>query len=217
MARISAVLWALRVVSALEIGYPLSMHIPTIAFCLCLPASVCASEDVEAPWEHHAFDIETGMLWQVGSNTAIDYRIVQTQFSWRSPYVFKFDLDGGSTVMVRHHATLITSWIAEGPEDYYLGISGSPSLEWWSADNVWSLYFSSGGGFGVTNSTAVAGGQGQDFTLNWFAKAGLRYQLSDDVAMFGGPFFQHMSNGGATTPNPGIDALGFTVGASFSF
>jgi hypothetical protein len=191
------------------------MRTPLIALCLCLPAA--ASPDVESPWERHTFDIETGILWQVGSNTPIDYRIVQTQFSWRSPYVFKFDLDGGSTLVVRNHASLIGSWIAEGPENHYFGISGSPSLEWWSADDMWSLYFSIGGGFGVIDSTDVPGGQGQDFTLNWFAKAGLRWQLSEDTAVFGGPFFQHMSNGGATTPNPGIDALGFTVGASFSF
>jgi lipid A 3-O-deacylase len=193
------------------------MHISTIAFCLCLPASVCASEDVEAPWERHAFDIETGMLWQVGSNTPLDYTLVQTYLSWRSPFVLKKDFDDGSVLVVRHHASLIATWVEEGPENHYFGISGSPSVEWWSADQVWSAYFSIGGGFGVIDSTSVVGGQGQDFTLNWFSKAGLRYQLSDDMAVFGGPFFQHMSNGGATTPNPGIDALGFTVGASFSF
>ncbi len=69
----------------------------------------------------------------------------------------------------------------------------------------------------MINSTSVPGGQGQDFTLNWFMKAGVRRQITENIAIFGGPFFQHMSNGGATTPNPGIDALGFTVGASFSF
>lgn len=187
-----------------------------VLFFLSL-GSLHASDDVEAPWKRHAFDVESGVLCQIGSNTTIDYRLVQTQFSWRSPYVLRLDLDGGSTVVVRHHASLITTLVAEGPEDYYLGISGSPSVEWWSADNKWSLYFSIGGGFGVTDSTDVVGGQGQDFTLNWFSKAGARIQIDDSLAVFGGPFFQHMSNGGATDPNPGIDALGFTLGASFSF
>jgi len=176
-----------------------------------------ASEAVEAPWGRHAFDLETGVLWQVGNNTPLDYTLVQTQFSWRSPFVLKKDFDDGSVLVVRHHASLIATWVEEGPENHYIGISGSPSLEWWSADQIWSAYFSIGGGFGVIDSTSVVGGQGQDLTLNWFMKAGLRYQLNEDVAVFGGPFFQHMSNGGATTPNPGIDALGFTVGASFSF
>ena len=185
-------------------------------FALTFQASL-ASDDVTEPWNRHAFDLETGLLWQVGDNTDIDYELVQTQFSWRSPFVFKFDMDGGSTVVIRNHASLIAAWIKEGPEDYYFAVSGSPSIEWWNAENTSSLYFSIGGGFGVVNSTNAIGGQGQDFTLNWFMKAGARHQISDNFAIFGGPFFQHMSNGGATTPNPGIDALGFTLGASFSF
>lgn len=193
------------------------MRIPTIVLYLIAIQPLSASEDVTSPWERHSFDVESGILWQVGESTNIDYELVQTQFSWRSPFVFKWDMGGGSTVVVRNHASLIAAWVQEGPENYYLGISGSPSLEWWSADDMTSVYFAIGGGFGVTNSTNVPGGQGQDFTLNWFMKAGVRRQLTNDIAVFGGPFFQHMSNGGATTPNPGIDALGFTVGASFSF
>ena len=193
------------------------MRISAVALALLAIQPLIASDDVVAPWERHTFDLESGILWQVGDNTDINYELVQTQLSWRSPFVFKWDMDGGSTVVVRHHASLIGTWVEEGPEDYYFGISGSPSLEWWSSDDMLSVYFSIGGGFGVTNSTSVPGGQGQDFTLNWFMKAGVRRQITENIAVFGGPFFQHMSNGGATTPNPGIDALGFTVGASFSF
>lgn len=180
-------------------------------------AAGVASEAVEAPWGKHAFDVEAGLLWQIGDNTPLDYTLVQTQFSWRSPFVLKKDFEDGSVLVVRHHVSLIAAWVETGPENHYFGISGSPSVEWWSADQVWSAYFSIGGGVGVIDSTAVVGGQGQDLTLNWFMKAGLRVQLSADRALFGGPFFQHMSNGGATSPNPGIDALGFTIGASFSF
>jgi lipid A 3-O-deacylase len=175
------------------------------------------SEAVEAPWEKHAFDVETGVLWQIGDNTPLDYTLLLNEFSWRGPFVLKKDFDDGSVLVVRSHASLIGTWVAEGPENHYFGISGSPSMEWWSVDQVWSAYFSIGGGFGVIDSTDVVGGQGQDFTLNWFTNAGLRYQVNDGLAFFGGPFFQHMSNGGATNPNPGIDALGLTIGASFSF
>ncbi|MGC4016396.1 MAG: acyloxyacyl hydrolase [Luteolibacter sp.] len=179
--------------------------------------SLHASSDVEAPWAGNSIDVESGGLWEVGNNTPINYALMPTQLTWRSPYVFKFDLSGGSTVVVRNQVSLIGTWIARGPEDYYFGVSGAPSLEWWSPNNKWSLYLSVGGGVGFTNSTYVTGGMGQDFTLNWFAKTGVRYQIQRDFAIFGGPMFQHMSNGGATDPNPGIDALGFTVGASFSF
>ena len=181
------------------------------------PGLGLASEAVEAPWTRNAFDLETGVLWEMGGNTPLDYTLVQTELSWRSPFVLKKDFDDGSVLVVRHHASLLGAWVAEGPESHYFGIAGSPSLEWWSANQAWSAYFSIGGGIGVIDSTDVEGGQGQDFTLNWFAKAGLQYQINDETAVFGGPFFQHMSNGGATDPNPGIDALGFTLGASFSF
>ena len=193
------------------------MRLPAYALLVITMQPLLASDDVTAPWERHSFDLESGLLWQVGESTNIDYEFIQTQFSWRSPFVFKWDMDGGSTVVVRHHASLIATWVEEGPENHYFGISGSPSLEWWSEDDVLSVYFSIGGGFGVIDSTNVTGGQGQDFTLNWFMKAGVRRQLTEDFAIFGGPFFQHMSNGGSTTPNPGIDAFGFTLGTSFSF
>jgi len=193
------------------------MHRSLPVLFIALSTFVSASPDGKAPWESHAFDVESGMLWQVGNNTTIDYMIAQTQFSWRGPYVFRFDLDGGSTVVVRNHASLIAAWIVDGPEDYYLGIAGSPSLEWWAADNLWSAYVSIGGGLGVTNSTNVPDGQGQDFTFNWFAQAGVRYQIREDLALFGGPYFMHLSNGGQTDPNPAVDALGFTFGLSFTF
>jgi len=41
--------------------------------------------------------------------------------------------------------------------------------------------------------------------------------LTDTVSLRAGAMFQHMSNGGATDPNPGIDALGFTIGCSWRF
>ncbi len=193
------------------------MRLPLIVATALSVASLHASEAVEAPWERHAIDIETGMIWQFRDNTNINYQLVPTQLSWRGPHVFKWDLAGGSTVVVRNQASLITTWVAKGPEDHYFGVSGAPSLEWWSPDSAWSLYLSVGGGVGVINSTDIMGGQGQDFTLNWFIKTGARRQICEDFAIFGGPFFQHLSNGGATTPNPGIDALGVSIGASFSF
>jgi hypothetical protein len=63
----------------------------------------------------------------------------------------------------------------------------------------------------------VPGGQGQDFTLNWFAQLGLRRELTENLSLLGGAYFLHHSNGGQTSPNPGIDALGFTVGLGWTF
>lgn len=195
----------------------MSMRLQIIGLMFFSAGMGLAAGPVETPWSRNAFDVETGVLWGMGDNTPLDYTLVQTEFSWRSPFVLKKEFDNGSVLVVRNHASLIATWIEEGPENHYFGISGSPSVEWWSANQTWSAYFSIGGGFGLIDSTDVLGGQGQDFTLNWFAKTGVQYQLDEKTAVFAGPFFQHMSNGGATTPNPGIDALGFSMGMSFSF
>jgi hypothetical protein len=187
----------------------------SLLILLCHP--LIASEEVVAPWQRNALDFETGIGWQVSSNTPVSYRLITTQLSWRTPYHLKFDLENRSTVVVRSNWTFMATFVDQGPESHFLSIAGSPSIEWWSPNDRWSLYLQIGGGAGVTDSAGGEGGQGQDFVFNWFAKSGLRYQCNDDLAFFGGAHFVHHSNKGATDPNPGIDSLGFTFGASFSF
>ena len=58
---------------------------------------------------------------------------------------------------------------------------------------------------------------GQDFTLNWFSQLGIRQSITEDLSILGSAYFTHHSNGGMTDPNPGIDALGFTVGLGWKF
>ena len=60
-------------------------------------------------------------------------------------------------------------------------------------------------------------GQGQDFTLNWFSQFGIRQEIAPNLSVLGGAYFIHHSNGGQTSPNPGIDALGFTIGLGWQF
>lgn len=102
-------------------------------------------------------------------------------------------------------------------ENYYLGANASPSVEWWSASGEWSLYLGAGGGVGWVDAQGVEGGQGQDFTLNWFARAGVEWAVSERTTVSVGGMFMHLSNGGQTDPNPGIDALGFTVGLNWRY
>lgn len=176
-----------------------------------------ADENLTPSWERHTIDFESGLLWNVGTSTSISYRIVPSQMSWRSPAFYKKELTNASKWVIRNQASVLGEWVENGPESYYIGVSGAPSFEWWSPEDKWSVYFSIGGGVGVTDSQKGFDGLGQDFTLNWFTKSGLRYQIDQNFGVYGGAFFQHLSNGGQTDPNPGIDALGFTVGLSYSF
>jgi hypothetical protein len=169
------------------------------------------------PWSTGAVNIESGMLWEVGRGTPIAYRLVPTQLSWRSRDFLGHTFADGSSLVVRHRLTLIGTLIENGPESHYLGFAGSPSLEWWNPAGTWSVFFGSGGGCGLIDSRGVPGGQGQDFTLNWFMRGGIERITARNARLTAGVMFQHMSNGGKTDPNPGIDALGFTLGYAWSF
>ena len=70
---------------------------------------------------------------------------------------------------------------------------------------------------GVLDSQGVPGGEGQDFTFNWYGQLGVSAVLTQDWAFRASALFQHLSNGGQTEPNPGLNALGFTLGLGRSF
>jgi hypothetical protein len=176
-----------------------------------------AAEPAPRPWETGALNLVTGLLWNIGTGTPLSYRLVPTQLSWRSKQFLGHAFADGSRIIVRHRLTLIGTWIQQGPESHYVGFSGSPSVEWWDKSGTWSLFTGAGGGFGLLDSRGVHGGQGQDFTLNWFIRGGVEIVAAKDRRFSAGIMYQHMSNGGQTTPNPGIDALGFTLGYSWAF
>lgn len=194
------------------------IRIYLLVFLLC--ASLRAADPSPAPalpWETSAWSIETGVLWEIGTGTPIPYRLVPTQFSWRSAEAFGHTFANGSRIVFRHRLTLLASWIEHGPESHYIAFVGSPSVEWWDKSGKFSLYTGSGGGVGVIDSQGVKGGQGQDFTLTWFIRGGIEYVFSPGHSLTGGIMYEHMSNGGQTKPNPGIDALGFSLGYSWRY
>ena len=70
---------------------------------------------------------------------------------------------------------------------------------------------------GFVDSSGVEGGQGQDFAFNWFAQTGARFRLNETLFVTGGLLFQHISNQGLSDRNPGLNALGPTIGLSWEF
>jgi hypothetical protein len=190
------------------------------------PAPVVTIAPVPAedqPWARSAVNVESGLLWEIGTGTPIAYRLVPTMLSWRSHDFWDYNLADGSRFVLRHRLTLIGTWVEHGPEHHYFGFAGSPSLEWWNKSGTWSLYGGAGGGFGAIDSQGVKGGhgvkggQGQDFTLNWFMRGGIEHITAGHAHLTAGIMYQHMSNGEMTQPNPGIDAVGFTLGYSWKF
>jgi hypothetical protein len=180
---------------------------------LCGPVALAQ----EKPWQQPAVSFESGLLWEIGVNTPLPYRLAPNQLCWRSREVFGFDLASGGRLLVRHRLGLLGTWVQQGPESHYMAFTASPSIELWNRVGTWALVGGAGGGFGWLDSQGIVGGQGQDFTLHWFGRCAVEYVTARGVHLLGGVMFQHLSNGGQTEPNPGIDAFGFTLGASWRF
>lgn len=162
--------------------------------------------------------IEAGYLEKVRDNTPLDYVIAPVQVAWRSPAMLDLWNGGsGARLTVRNRIAVIFETFLEGAEDYYFAFAGAPSFELWSADQRTALFFEIGGGAGLTNSKDIPGGQGQDFTFNWFSQLGLRYQFDKKQAFTAAGYFTHHSNLGMTDPNPGIDVLGVNLGMVWQF
>lgn len=169
------------------------------------------------PWDQRYVDLEAGYLWKVGGSTTQDYGMLPVMLTYRGPRVIGYDFASGSKLIVRNRLSLLAQWVETGPENHYFGLMGAPSIEWWNAAGTWSLFGGIGGGIGLIDSQGVTGGQGRDLTLNWFGTVGVAHAINDHLQFRVGAMFQHLSNGGATNPNPGVNSLGFTTGMSWAF
>lgn len=171
------------------------------------------------PLEHWEIGYETASLWSFGGNaTPLSYVFLPQIITIKSRPVLSFDVGGGKLV-VRNRLSLLGEAIIEGPESYFFGFTGGASMEWWNAPRSFSVFLSAGGGVGVLDSRGyeIPGGQGQDFNLTWYVHSGIRYRFSDHVSASLGVYYQHVSNGGQDEVNPGVDALGPTIGVAWHF
>ncbi len=192
-----------------------------LAWSLFLPvlSHTIAAEPQRDPADHWALNLDTGMLCDLGSRaTPLDYTFLPVVLTLKSGAVMRRAFGDGELV-VRGRFSLLAEPIVEGPERYFIGVAVAPSIEWWSRARAFSTFFSIGGGVGVMDSKGyeIPGAQGQDFNLNWFMHGGVRYRVSDRLSAAVGLYFQHISNGGQDPVNPGVDALGPTLGMGWRF
>jgi hypothetical protein len=189
-----------------------------VTACACLAA--CAPPTTRLAGDHPAdqwsLDYESAAIWRVTHEPPISYAMLPQMVSVRTPQHARITV-AGHDLTLRSRFSLLAEPIAHGPESIYLGVSAGPSLEYWLTGHQACWYAGAGGGCGLIDSTDVPGGQGQDFTLNWYATSGVRYYPKANLAVNAGVFFQHLSNGGATDPNPGLNCLGPVLGLSWHF
>lgn len=186
---------------------------------LWLTAPAPAQTTLPPPATRWEIDFTTGVLWKVGgSATPLSYTLVPQIISFKIPPITERPF-GGGTLMMRSRFSLLLESIVRGPERSYLGLAAAGELEWRENSGRLAAFFAAGGGFGWMNSKGyeVPGGQGQDFNLNWLLHAGVRYRLRAQWVWSLGLYFQHISNRGMDKVNPGLNALGPTLGLAKRF
>ena len=164
-------------------------------------------------------EFTSGILWKVGGGaTPLSYVLLPQIISFKIPPITERPWAGG-TLVVRSRFSLLVEPIVRGPEHSYLGTAAAGEVEWRSATEAFTGFFSAGGGFGWMDSKGyeVPGGQGQDFNLNWLVHAGVRVRTAHAWRISVGLYFQHISNRGLDKINPGLNALGPTLGLSRKF
>lgn len=179
-------------------------------------AALAAAYD---PVDHWEIGYETAALWKFGSDaTPLNYVFLPQIVTFKSGPILDFNVCGGRLV-VRNRFSLLGEAIVVGPESYFFGATGGASVEWWNAARKFSVFLSSGGGVGVLDARGydVPGAQGQDFNLTWYIHSGLRWRFSDHLSASLGAYFQHVSNGGQNKINPGVNAIGPTLGVAYHF
>ena len=171
------------------------------------------------PTKRWEVGFETSSFWEFGGNaTDLDYQFLAQFVTIKSPAVLDWNL-GGGVLVVRNRLSFLGEAIIEGPESYFFGVTGGASIEWWNASRTFSLFLSAGGGVGLMDSKGyeVVGGQGQDFNFTWYVHSGAICRLSENWSATLGVYYQHISNKGNDPINPGVDALGPTLGFSRHF
>jgi lipid A 3-O-deacylase len=180
------------------------------------PVGPIAPGDIIDAWE---VQYDTAALWSIGGNASpLHYTLLPQMLSLKTPQFTHFGFDSGDFI-VRARLSFLGEPIVQGPESYFVGMSFAPSIEWWNKPRSFAAFYSVGGGVGWMDSRGdkVPGGQGQDFNLNWFMHGGIKYRWNDHFSASLGILFQHISNGGQTRINPGVNALGPTLGVSYHF
>lgn len=171
------------------------------------------------PTKRWEVGFETSSFWEFGGNaTDLDYQFLAQFVTIKSPAVLDWNL-GSGVLAVRNRLSFLGEAIIEGPESYFFGVTGGASIEWWNASRTFSLFLSAGGGVGLMDSKGyeVVGGQGQDFNFTWYVHSGAICRLSENWSATLGVYYQHISNKGNDPINPGVDALGPTLGFSRHF
>jgi lipid A 3-O-deacylase len=181
------------------------------------------TETLAAPYDpvqHWEIDYETGVIWRFsGDATPLGYTILPQILTVKSPLVGTVRPFFGGDLVIRNRFSLLGEPISMGPEHHFIGTSASGIMEWWDKRRTRSLFFAAGGGIGWLDSKGheIKGAQGEDFNLNWLAYTGVRILTKKRLSGSVGAYFQHISNHGMNSVNPGVNAVGPMASVGWHF
>jgi hypothetical protein len=161
--------------------------------------------------------IESASLWGAFSQTAYHHLPQVLSVRWMLDDLGNPGWRRGNTEFVfsAFHSPILT-----GRETRFSGLLFGPRYNFVQEGWDWAPFVESRVGFGVTDSTGEAFGQGQDFILTFTITAGARYLISQHAALTVGAMYQHISSGGLSEPefeNVGLDSVGPHVSFSYGF
>jgi hypothetical protein len=198
-----------------------------LALLLLFPTVICADGASEAvsrrlrdPGELDAPSFEMGTevsyLWgSLANPNSYEIGALFVTARWRWGINEK---DSWTRGMNQFYILAMAEPIFRGPENYYYGISLGFRYNFIQPGSRLQPYVSGGVGLGWIDSHAdVFGAQGQDFTFNILSAVGVSYKLSDRTKLTVGALYEHLSNGGQTSPNPSLNLFGPQVGVTYSF
>ena len=158
----------------------------------------------------YEWEVMSGVLWKVGGGaTPLNYVVLPQIISLKIPPISERPWRGG-TLVLRSRFSLLLEPIVVGAAG---GLPGELHKLWRSrtSDGYHLEYGYSCMGY------EIAGGQGQDFNLNWLVHTGIRYRTKSGWRWSAGAYFQHISNRGMNKINPGLNSLGPTLAVSRRF
>ncbi len=167
--------------------------------------------------DYSCFTYTTAALWRINDDIPADYLILPQIFSYQGRPFPVVALGDRMVFAVRPDFALLAEFFPRGPEDYYLGFTFRPSIELWFDRPAMQIFFMPGGGFGWTDHGGPPVGLGRDLSFNWGFELGVKYFPNENFSLKLGVYFQHLSNMNTREHNPGLNALGPTLGFSWSF
>ncbi len=148
----------------------------------------------------------------------IDYRIAPQMLN------FHYQVDDVSGGWWRGNTevtgSLVAAPILKGVESRWLGFMVGTRYHF--VQESWPVvpYLEGRFGVGAIDSRGDRKAQGQDLTVSWHVGAGVRYDMTDNLAITVGASYFHISGAWMTEPehpNRGIDVGGPTIGVLWGF